>query len=396
MKKKKDKGEAPAGAGRFLWVFWTCLVLGGILFSVESPLSELYRAGELRLEQDLVLDDRSMPEGLFFDDPSMVFCDPEGCIYVVDSGALNIKKFDHRGEFLRIIGREGQGPGEFGGLYYATFAKDRLVAWDSGNRRLCTFSPDGEFIHSIYVPYEEGWIRKLRGLPTGEVVVEMEKSYRQQPERPQECTILLYTSGLKLIKTIYERPLWRKKYVRTKEYCVSTLYLPFSPDVRWEVTPEGRMVIGFSARYALEVFDRHGNKMAGIAHEHEPARVTDRDKKAYFDRLEFYRMGEKLKDLPDYVTKLTQFPKNKPAYKQVLVDGEGNIWVVLNKEKQDELGMVFDAFTADGEFISRVKIPEDVRFPQNRHHVILHGRSLLLLRAGEDGLYRVIRYGISS
>ncbi len=58
--------------------------------------------------------------------------------------------------------------------------------------------------------------------------------------------------------------------------------------------------------------------------------------------------------------------------------------------------MVFDAFTADGEFISRVKIPEDVRFPQNRHHVILHGRSLLLLRAGEDGLYRVIRYGISS
>jgi hypothetical protein len=56
------------------------------------------------------LDDDTLPEDLFFESPSTVSCDLEGNIYVVDSGAKNIKKFDAQGKFLKIIGREGQGP----------------------------------------------------------------------------------------------------------------------------------------------------------------------------------------------------------------------------------------------------------------------------------------------
>lgn len=85
--------------------------------------------------------------------------------------------------------------------------------------------------------------------------------------------------------------LWRKKYVRTKEYGISTLYFPYSADVRWDVTPDGRIIN-------------------------------------------------------------TEFPKHKPVYDNILVDSEVNIWVI-------------------------------------------HNGLFLLLKTGDDELYRIIRYKIT-
>jgi hypothetical protein len=362
-------------------------------FSAEvTSLQELYRKGEIQFEQEYVLDDDAMPVDLFFESPSTVTCDPEGNIYVVDSGAQNIKKFDKDGRFLKTFGREGQGPGEFGGIYYATFTKDRLIVWDSGNRRLCAFTPSGEFVHSVNIAYDEGFVRRLRGLPSGEVIVEKEKTYRKEPDRPQTCLIDLYSSDLERVRTIYKRELWRKKYIRTKEYGTSVLYFPYSADVRWDVTPDGHIIIGYSDKYELEAYDKTGKKIFAIAHTHEPAAVTEKDKKDYFASISFYRMGERLKEVPEYITKHTEFPKHKPVYKDVIVDTEGNIWVVLNREKEDESEIMFDAFNPAGKSISRVKIRGDVLFPQNRNTYLFHGRSFFQIKTGEDELFRIICY----
>jgi sugar lactone lactonase YvrE len=106
-------------------------------------------------------------------------------------------------------------------------------------------------------------------------------------------------------------------------------------------------------------------------------------------------MGERLKEIPEYVTKYTEFPKHKPVYDNILADADGNIWVVLNGEKKDEKGIVFDAFDPEGEFISRVQIEGDILLPSNRNAYIVHNRSLLLLKTGMDDLYHLIRYKIS-
>ena len=372
------------------------MIICVMAFSADvATLSELYKTGKVIFEQDFVLDDNSMPENLFFENPSTVTCDPEGNIYVVDSGAKNIKKFDAKGRFLKTIGREGQGPGEFGGLYYSTFAKNRLIVWDSGNRRLCVFAPDGDFVKSANIAYEEGSVRKLRGFPSGEIAVEKEKTFRNEPDRPQTCTIDLYSSDLEFVRTIYRRELWRKKYVRTKEYGISTLYFPYSADVQWDIMPDGRIIIGFSENYELEIYNRSGKKISTISHAHEPAAITDRDKKEYFDSIAFYRMGERLKEVPDYVTKYTEFPKHKPVYNNILIDSRGNFWVVLNREKKEENGKMFDAFSPEGKFISRVLMDGHIWLPSNRHAYILHNGSLMLIKTGDDELYRVIRYKIS-
>jgi hypothetical protein len=380
---------------KYFSIFWVSIIFV-IAYSADlAPLAELYKTGKVGFEQEYVLNDDSMPEGLFFESPSTVACDPEGNVYVVDSGAKNIKKIDAQGKFLKTIGREGQGPGEFGGLYYSTFAKDRLIVWDSGNRRLCAFTPEGKFINFTNISYEEGSVRKLRGFPSGEIAVEKEKTYRREPGKPQTCTIDLYSPDLKFVRTIYKREIWRKKYVRTKDYGISTLYFPYSADVRWDVTPDGRIIIGFSESYDLEIYNRSGKMISTISHAYESVKVTEKDKKDYFDSLEFYRMGERLKDPPEYITKHTEFPKHKPVYDNVLVDSEGNIWVVLNREKKDEKGKMFDAFDPKGKFISQVQIEGDILLSPNRNAYVIHNRSLLSLKTGDDDLYRLICYKIS-
>ena len=370
-----------------LGIFIICMVA---LSSDTVSLSVLYKTGKIRFEKEFVVDDHAMPGDLFFESPSTLACDTEGNIYVVDSGATNIKKFDAQGKFLKTIGREGQGPGEFGGIFYCTFAGNRLIVWDSGNLRLCAFDSEGEYIDSLNIPYGSGYVRKLRGLPSGEILVEMEKTHRTEPDKPQTCTIELYSQDLKRVRTIYERELWRKKYIRTKVYGRTTLYFPYSADVHWDVTPDNRIVIGYSDSYDLEIYDRTGAKTTRISHEHEPVEVTDKDKKAYFDSLTFYRMGERLPEIPDYITKYTEFPKNKPAFENILVDAEGNI--LIAHEKKDEDGILFDAFGPSGKFISRVLMEGDAAFPDSSNAYILHRRSLLTIETGADDLYRVIRY----
>jgi hypothetical protein len=359
------------------------------------PVSDLFETGKVRFEREFILDDDRMPEGVFFETPSTVSCDPEGDIYVVDSGAKNIKKFDAQGKFLKTIGREGQGPGEFDSPYYSTFAGNRLIVWDSGSRRLSSFTPDGDFVDSVNIAYNEGWVRGLRGLSSGEVVVEMEKSYRREPDKPQECRIDLYSTELKFIRTIYKRELWRKKYIRTKEYGTTTLYFPYSADVRWDVLPDGRIVIGYSSKYELEIFDRSGNNISSISHTYDPVDVTEKDRREYFDSVEFYRMGERLKDPPEYITKYTEFPKHKPVYKNLLTDSEGNIWVVLNRKNQDEDGKIFDVFDRTGKFVSRVFLEGDTAFPDNRNAYVVNKGTFLLIETDENDLYRLIRFKIS-
>jgi hypothetical protein len=121
--------------------------------------------------------------------------------------------------------------------------------------------------------------------------------------------------------------------------------------------------------------------------------VTEKDKKDYFDSIEFYRMGERLKEPPEYITKYTEFPRFKPAFRNIMVDSEGNVLVILNREQEDEHGRLFDVFDSRGKFISNVRVQEEAAFPETRN-IKLDNGSLYVLETGEDDLFRVIEYRI--
>ena len=74
---------------------------------------------------------------------------PTGTIAVTDSKDYNVKLFDEHGRFIRVLGRRGDGPGEFRMPAAATFLNDTLIlVVDRYQRRLSAFSSGGAFVGS--------------------------------------------------------------------------------------------------------------------------------------------------------------------------------------------------------------------------------------------------------
>lgn len=81
---------------------------------------------------------------------------PNGDIVVVDGGAQGgaqeLRIFDSRGRHVRTIGRQGDGPGEFGRLApVAGVSADTIWTWDPRLSRLTWFRTDGEVLGNLIV-----------------------------------------------------------------------------------------------------------------------------------------------------------------------------------------------------------------------------------------------------
>lgn len=364
----------------------------------QQSLADLYRIGKIRFLPELTIDDGSMPEDVFFQSPYSITGDNEENIYVCDYRANNIKKFSASGKFVKIIGREGQGPGEFSSPFRATFAKDRLVVWDMRNMRLCALSADGEFIKAVKIDLFSGNPRKLRSLPNGDIVIQKERVFFGDLDKPQECTIEVLSPGLERKKIIYSHNIWRNKYIRQPR--ATNIPQPYASLVYWDVSPDGRIIIGFSEKYEVEIYDRTGEKLTTFTHSYEPLKVTNEDKKEFFSSL----MGgsvvggqaiKRTQGAPDYIKKNAEFPSYKPAFNNIIVDSEGNILVFPYRKMRQEMYRYFDAFDSEGNFIANVQVVGDVPFPARSGESFL-GRYIWTRRTGEDGLTKVIKYKISN
>ncbi|HSA56929.1 MAG TPA: 6-bladed beta-propeller [Gemmatimonadaceae bacterium] len=74
---------------------------------------------------------------------------PNGAMYVIQAQEQEIRVYDAQGKYVRTIGRQGGGPGEFTGLGSIGFIADTLYAIDFRQRRLTLFRADGALISTI-------------------------------------------------------------------------------------------------------------------------------------------------------------------------------------------------------------------------------------------------------
>lgn len=117
----------------------------------------------------------------------------EDRIVVADAGLKVIRVFDSDGQFLRQIGRGGEGPGEFIEVRETWMAgPDTIGVWDSGALRLSYFTVEGELIGTapVHPPSDmPGSLDLLAGtLSDGSVIIgAIEAEMNQEPEgRPDQ------------------------------------------------------------------------------------------------------------------------------------------------------------------------------------------------------------------
>lgn len=378
--------------------YWLIIILLMIfLWTNASPdrkasLTEIYTSGSIRFVPELTIDDNSLPEDVFLESAIDIVTDKNGNVYICDYKANNIKKFDSSGKYLKVIGRAGQGPGEFNRPFWITVSNNRLVVWDMGNRRLCALTQDGEFIKSVQLFGNEGRPNKMRPLPNGDIVIELENINFGDSDKPQDCLIAVYSPDLEKKEMVYTQQVWRNKYMRI-EGMFTNIIQPFSPLVCWDISPEGNIVIGYPKKYEIEIYKSQKGKVASFTHPYKPIKVTDKDKKMFFAGMTHSIGGVITQGAPEHVVKNTDFPKLKPAFKQIIVDSEGNILVWTYRKNKEKEAKCFDAFNPEGNFIGNVQIIGDVSFPAR---TVIKDGSFWLSKTDEEGLIKAVKYRASN
>jgi hypothetical protein len=131
---------------------------------VHNTLQEIEKCkGKLQLKLIRIWGgDEEEDENKFFNTPYSVAIDHNQLVYICDLHNHCVKVFSNTGDYVRTIGRKGQGPGDLYGPEYITWTTDGdLLVNDGGNRRIQWFSPDGKSKHiSKQIEYLD-WIGVL-------------------------------------------------------------------------------------------------------------------------------------------------------------------------------------------------------------------------------------------
>lgn len=371
-------------------LIFLCLAFVTFTSGQEKSLAEIYKTGKVSFIPEITIDDSALPEGVFFVGYGDIAVDDAGCVYFLDRRAKHIKKFDPSGKFIKLIGREGQGPGEFSSPYRLACSGDRLVVWDMMGRRFSIFTLEGDPIKSVRHSFiEEGTPWKIKALPSGEFVVGLEKICRD-PEKPQDYLIQLYSSDMEVEKTIYKHSVWRNIWGIPN---APNIPVPFSAQVYWDLSPDGNIVIGFSESYEIGIYGKDEGKLTSFAQDYKPVKVTNEDKERFFKSI-VYSMDGKRAETPPAIKEHARFPEFKPAFNSIALDSDGNIlvWPYI-KDKKDE-GKYFDAFDPQGSFIARVRIESKHSYYGLAEGHVIEGY-FWEREADKDGYIKIVKYRIA-
>ena len=112
---------------------------------VKNPAEAIDPPMTIKLEESFRLGGWEGGEDEFFGVIAAIIEDAQGNLYVLDAQLNEIKIYDADGAYLRTIGREGEGPGEFrgaGGLFWLPNGDLGVAQVFPG--RIVTLTPDGQ------------------------------------------------------------------------------------------------------------------------------------------------------------------------------------------------------------------------------------------------------------
>ena len=299
-----------------------------------------------------------------------------GTVWIIDDPmeSGSIRQFDSAGRFLRQIGRQGGGPGEYRlPLGMAELKDGRVIVLDWVGRAL---------------------IYKLDGTPDTTLV--FRSRYQWAEQQPVVDTAGLIWLGIALAPPA-TRPVSAVAYLRIRPNgtIVDTVVpprvpppqisdvpnMPFQPRVIRVLSPLGFFATSGSSAYAINF-----HRTAGSA----PWRAGDRIERIQSNKPLVEMSAEEREDRrksheralgrSGFKTAVPDFPRTKPAFSSLRFDVDGRLWVFVNTPSERispsrsgesasalrwQQTQTADVFDRERRYLGRVVFP-DVNFAGSR------------------------------
>jgi hypothetical protein len=272
--------------------------------------------------------------------------DSSGTLLVADTRSRSLKQIDPTGVFVRQVGREGSGPGEYRTPYSLAWLNRNLAVLDPGNPRLGVFSHGGDWVTSWPVqPLTGAQVVRLYRTPPGFSAF----SFRRTATGSEQLFVEYDSSGPGDTVVMVKRPTDLDTGIRCDrpDRAISFFSNPFAASFLQVPLGKGRLAIARTDAYRIALLDRNHDTTRVIAAQATPSPISDAEWAASQAEWEKFR-----RDWPTAKCNRTSFtrPAVKPVLNWLFLDDAGRLWVeVLTSE-----GIRYDVLDAMGRVQAKV------------------------------------------
>jgi len=353
--------------------------------SVMSPGPTAWRdsSDAWRIVEDMRIEGADGSAGELAD-PQSIAVDDAGRLYVADQSPTVVKVFGPDGTFIRTIGREGAGPGEFGTAIIAVHG-DRLVVHDpTQTARTSVFDTAGTFIRSwsssccywapigidraglIYVP--------LTGRGDTTAVITYARYTMEGALRDSVRVPVLKPS--------------QRWVVRQGKTARMSVQIPYTPQMRFTLDPAGGVLYGWSGEYRL-IRSLTGRDTAQLfGREWKPEPVPEEIRRAEVEKMVTANKQHMDETLLRNSFPVGEVPSTAPAFSSLTADRDGISWV---RTVGDSARTVYDVFDSSGAYLGPVTVPASL----SPWGAIAWGKGTLYAAVQNDeGMPAIVRYRI--
>ncbi|MEX0660939.1 MAG: 6-bladed beta-propeller [Balneolaceae bacterium] len=332
--------------------------------------------------------------------------DHQNRVFIADRNQTKVHVFNFHGSYLKSLGREGQGPGEFAAvspttsmqiqdnlLYITNFAN----SWNFFPDRAEVFSlGDLSFSHSIDLLAEniEEFSDQLKEYyPIRLYPLEDEKilvKYRRMPsDYKEEKSDIKYVvqdhSGIIQGDEVFTQQdrIQLVYFVRNAEIPYNAISsFPFFKRSLFALSTEGHFVSAQTDEFEIHFYNLNGSLIRSFNHSFEKQSLSRRE------RIKSYENGRSsLGDgvAADMIREADNLPETWPALNDLLVDDENRLWVSTIVEDFE----IYEWWVLEetGEVIAKFEWPRDKPIGE-----IQNGYAYTLEKEEETGLQSVVRY----
>lgn len=282
-------------------------------------------------------------------------------IVVANTGSLQLRFYDLDGRYLRAVGRQGGGPGEFvrmGAIW--RLGRDSLVLFDFGNNRLSVHGIDGGFGRTIRLEQVTAAIPLPMGVFTdGSILAYWHLVSSGATAEGLQRTPRMYgvwdAEGA-FIDSLARLPGGETFTVSVGTDATISTGRPFGRRPV-EVAGGNRWYYGSGERYEIEVRTEDG-RLTRVLRRPVPNRPVTPDIIAERERRVREQRAERGATSPTPFDDIP-YPADMPPYEDLRLDGKGNLWVAYYRLEDEPVRWA--VFDPEGRWLGDVETPRGGR-----------------------------------
>jgi hypothetical protein len=269
---------------------------------------------------------------------------PDSSLYLADRLVPAILHLEPSGQFRRVIGRQGSGPGEFAQVFSIGLIRDSLWAMDVRQVRVTLFPPQGTGVHTMPfgvrlsgTPGPGNY--SVRGAPTsmlpdGALLLEEDSP---DPRRPTHGLLLRADRTMRVLDTIAQLAAEHSAMTFEWEGGGYMTAQPFGDSPTYGVAADGSLLVLVNRRAATSSADaqfivvglRNGKEQVfNRTIDYQPRPLTRAAIDSQVRRIARGRSGDASWPItPDSVRRKLFKPAYYPPVADVRVGRDGTVWL---------------------------------------------------------------------